>query len=102
MNNWTENLLSNHVSLITKGTTPTSLGKSFKESGINFIKAESITEAGEFILDSFAYIDEETHELLKRSQLHDGDILFSIAGVLGRIAIVNSSILPAIQIKLLH
>jgi type I restriction enzyme S subunit len=95
MNNWTENLLSNHVSLITKGTTPTSLGKSFKESGINFIKAESITEAGEFILDSFAYIDEETHELLKRSQLHDGDILFSIAGVLGRIAIVNSSILPA-------
>lgn len=95
MNNWTENLLSNHVSLITKGTTPTSLGKSFKESGINFIKAESITESGEFILDSFAYIDEDTHELLKRSQLHDGDILFSIAGVLGRIAIVNSSILPA-------
>lgn len=95
MNNWTENILSNHVSLITKGTTPTSLGKTFKESGINFIKAESITESGEFILDSFAYIDEETHEILKRSQLHDGDILFSIAGVLGRIAIVNSSILPA-------
>jgi len=95
MNNWNENLLTNHVSLITKGTTPTSLGKAFKESGINFIKAESITESGEFILDSFAYIDEATHELLKRSQLHYGDILFSIAGVLGRIAIVNSSILPA-------
>lgn len=95
MNNWSENLLSNHVSLITKGTTPTSIGKTFQESGIIFIKAESITESGEFILDSLAYIDEETHELLKRSQLHDGDILFSIAGVLGRIAIVNSSILPA-------
>ena len=32
---------------------------------------------------------------LKRSRLEEKDILFSIAGTLGRTAIVNKSILPA-------
>jgi type I restriction enzyme S subunit len=95
MNNWKQDSLTNHVSLITKGTTPTSIGKEFQENGINFIKAESITDAGKFISSAFAFIDESTHEILKRSQLQDGDILFSIAGVLGRIAVVDKDILPA-------
>lgn len=95
MSKWKETILEIHSSLITKGTTPTSLGRAFQESGINFIKAESINDAGEFLPSYFAHIDEETHEILKRSQLQEGDILFSIAGVLGRIAIVNSQILPA-------
>ena len=95
MSEWKNDVLANHAYLITKGTTPTSLGKGFKEFGINFIKAESITNDGKFIPAAFAFIDEVTHELLKRSQLHYGDILFSIAGVLGRVAIVNNNILPA-------
>lgn len=95
MNNWKKDSLTNHVSLITKGTTPTSIGKEFHENGINFIKAESITDAGKFISSAFAFIDESTHETLKRSQLQDGDILFSIAGVLGRVAVANKDILPA-------
>ena len=81
--------------VITKGTTPTSIGHKFQEQGINFIKVESITEGGEFILSKVAHISEECHSQLKRSQLKDGDILFSIAGALGRTAIVNSGILPA-------
>jgi type I restriction enzyme S subunit len=93
--NWEECLFEGETSLITKGTTPTSLGKEFKESGINFIKAESITNAGKFIPESFAFIDEETHEILRRSQLQVDDILFSIAGVLGRIAVVDKTIIPA-------
>lgn len=95
MNNWKQDSLTNHVSLITKGTTPTSIGKEFHENGINFIKAESITDAGEFISSAFAFIDDSTYKILKRSQLQDGDILFSIAGVLGRVAVVNKGILPA-------
>lgn len=95
MSNWKQDSLTNHVSLVTKGTTPTSIGKEFLENGINFIKAESITDAGKFISSAFAYIDESTHEILKRSQLQNGDILFSIAGVLGRVAVVNRDILPA-------
>jgi type I restriction enzyme, S subunit len=95
MSEWKNDVLANHVSLITKGTTPSSLGKDFKESGINFIKAESITDDGKYTPSAFAFIDADTHELLKRSQLHSGDILFSIAGVLGRVALVNNDILPA-------
>jgi len=95
MSEWKKCLLETQAALITKGTTPTSLGKSFTESGVNFIKAESITDAGNFVKEMFAFIDEETHELLKRSQLQKGDILFSIAGVLGRIAIVSQEVLPA-------
>jgi len=92
---WKEIELGKEVLLVTKGTTPTSLGKAFKESGVNFIKAESITNSGVFKKEYFAYIDIETHQLLERSQLKENDILFSIAGVIGRIAIVTNQILPA-------
>ena len=81
--------------VITKGTTPTSVGYNFVERGINFIKIESITEDGNFIEDKFAYITNECNEKLSRSQLKENDILFSIAGAIGRVAIVDKSILPA-------
>lgn len=81
--------------LITKGTTPTTVGYDFIEKGINFIKIESLTEFGNFLPEKFAHISSECHKELKRSQLEDGDILFSIAGALGRVAIVNQEILPA-------
>lgn len=37
----------------------------------------------------------EHNGYLRRSQLKEGDILFSIAGTLGRVTCVKSSILPA-------
>jgi type I restriction enzyme S subunit len=92
---WEVKRLGDESALITKGTTPTSLGKDFKKSGVNFIKVESMTPNGEFIKDKFGFIDGETHNLLKRSQLQDGDLLISIAGALGRTGIVNKDILPA-------
>ncbi len=41
------------------------------------------------------YIDEACNEAMKRSQLKSGDLLFSIAGAIGRAAIVTDEILPA-------
>ena len=87
--------LGDIASVITKGTTPTSVGFDFADDGINFIKIESISETGEFIPEKFAHIDSACHEKLKRSQLAENDILFSIAGAIGRTAIVNKNILPA-------
>jgi len=81
--------------LITKGTTPTSLGESFVDSGINFIKIESLTPEGGVIKDKLEHIDNKTHEKLKRSQIQAKDILFSIAGALGRCTVVSKSICPA-------
>ena len=80
---------------ITKGTTPTSVGYKFENSGINFIKIESITEGGSFLPEKFAFISSKCNEDFKRSQLKENDVLFSIAGALGRVAIVSKAILPA-------
>lgn len=82
-------------SVITKGTTPTTLGKTFTEKGINFIKAESILDNHSFDIGKFTHIDEETNNILKRSIIQAGDIVFTIAGTLGRFAIVDENIIPA-------
>lgn len=92
---WSIKRLGDLTDLITKGTTPTSIGHSFAQDGINFIKVESISLAGHFIEEKFAHITPECHAELRRSQLRAGDILFSIAGALGRTALVTEDVLPA-------
>ena len=87
--------LADLCTVVTKGTTPTTLGKPFVSEGINFIKAESIQDNHSIDKNKFAYIDDETNTLLKRSIISDGDIVFTIAGSLGRFAIVDDSVLPA-------
>jgi type I restriction enzyme, S subunit len=92
---WPVVALGSITDLITKGTTPTSIGFEFEEVGVKFVKVESINEAGGFIAAKLAHISEECNAALRRSQLQSGDILFSIAGALGRTARVVPDILPA-------
>lgn len=92
---WPIRKLGDLSDLITKGTTPTSVGHAFVSEGINFIKVESISSNGEFIESKLARISQDCHDSLRRSQLKSGDILFSIAGALGRTAFVNDDIVPA-------
>ena len=87
--------LSEIAELVTKGTTPTTLGYEFQDTGVNFLKIECFSEKGDYIQNKATHISEECHEKLKRSQLKEGDILFSIAGVIGRVAIVTRNMLPA-------
>jgi len=88
--------LSSITTKITKGTTPTSIGSSFTEDGINFVKSESITGARNLDRFKFSHIDMATHNRLLRSQLETNDILFSMAGVyLGKTAIVTEKDIPA-------
>ena len=87
--------LGDIATTITKGTTPTTIGFPFVDTGINFVKIESIDEDGNFLPDRFAHITDECNRKLGRSKLEENDILFSIAGAIGRTAIVPKSILPA-------
>ncbi len=80
---------------VTKGTTPTTLGFDFTTEGINFLKGESITNAHFFDLSKFDHIDEEANKALKRSIIQENDILFSMAGTIGKFAIADKMILPA-------
>ena len=89
---WEQRKLGEITSVITKGTTP--LDKSGKGS-INFVKVEDLNPDNSGI-NVHSMISKEEHEgRLKRSILKENDILFSIAGTLGRIGIVKSDILPA-------
>ena len=74
--------LGDIATLITKGTTPTTIGFSFVDTGVNFVKIESISVNGEFLSDKFAHITDECDNKLKRSQLEENDILFSITIVI--------------------
>ena len=81
--------------LITKGITPTTLGYEFQEDGVKFLKIECFNEQGGVIPDKVTYISEECNEKLKRSQIKENDILFSIAGAIGRVAIATREMIPA-------
>jgi type I restriction enzyme S subunit len=82
--------------LITKGTTPSTIGKSFKSTGIKFIKSESIQDSKFLDKSLFSFIDAETNDKLKRSRIEEDDLLFSIAGAyLGKIVIVQRDDVPS-------
>ena len=89
---WEQRKLGELASLITKGTTP--LDKS-NIGDINFVKIESIDESSGEITITQKITTAEHEGYLRRSQLKENDILFSIAGTLGRVTSVKSSILPA-------
>ena len=87
--------LGDIATVVTKGTTPTTMGFQFEDGGINFVKIESISEDGTFLKEKFSHISDECNVQMRRSQLQENDILFSIAGAIGRSAIVTKEILPA-------
>ena len=89
---WEQRKLRDISLLITKGTTP----KDKSGTGeVNFIKVENINDFSGDITGTSKISLEEHQGYLKRSQLQEGDILFSIAGTLGRVTSVNKAILPA-------
>jgi len=87
---WEQRKLGEHTAFITKGTTP--IDKS-GNGEINFVKVENIIDGK--IKSTSKIFTEEHNGYLKRSRLEEDDILFSIAGTLGRTAVVDKLILPA-------
>lgn len=93
--NWEYEKLGNLLISITKGATPTTYGFHYQEKGINFLKVENVKN-GKVMLESIkTFISAEANEFQKRSQLKDGDILFSIAGTIGETCIIKKEYLPA-------
>jgi type I restriction enzyme S subunit len=88
---WPHKRLSELSEVITKGTTPTSLGFSYTSSGIRFLRAQNINYGNVNFFDDDLYIDGDTHKALARSQILNGDLLVSIAGSIGRSGIVISN-----------
>lgn len=92
---WSVQRIKNLSTVISKGTTPTTVGLQFTSEGVRFFKAENITEAGVMVNPEF-FISESTHALLLRSALEPEDVLVVIAGATtGRAAVLDASLLPA-------
>ncbi|HFF8968833.1 MULTISPECIES: restriction endonuclease subunit S [Serratia] len=92
---WVTEKLNELAKVITKGTTPTTLGFEYLSQGIPFIKVENIDDFGLNFSSVYQYISEEGHLALKRSQFEENDVLFSIAGTIGKTAIVKNQHIPA-------
>lgn len=93
---WEVKKLKFICSLISKGTTPSTIGQEITFTGeIRFIKAENIKD-NEIAVEPEFYINRETNIIIKRSQLEENDILFVIAGAtIGKTAILQKNFLPA-------
>lgn len=85
--------LRNYAYSIAGGATPkkTEAEKYYStpENGVPFLRVQNLQPTGELSLDGCLYINQETHnELLRRSQVSEGDLLIKITGV-GRMAIAS-------------
>jgi restriction endonuclease S subunit len=96
---WKVKPLSELTTLITKGTTPTQddiANASDPESRINYIRVNAIDASGSMLADKLTNIPGSVHiGVLKRSILHSKDVLYTIAGTIGRMALTEDWVLPA-------
>src|SRR5260370_35100122 len=83
--------LGNLTRIITKGTTPTTLGFNFVEDGIPFVRAQNLRDGTVDPDIDPLFISEDTHRALPRSIIAPGDVLISIAGAIGRVVTVLTS-----------
>ena len=74
--------------LITNGNTPKGGSENYVENGITFLRSQNVWR-NKIVLDDVAYIDEETHESMKKSSVYHKDILITKTG---RINTENSSL----------
>ncbi len=73
---------------ISSGATPKIEGDFYSDSGIPFLRVQNITEEG-LNLNDVKFIKEGVHQkMLKRSQLHENELVYTITGRIGSVAVV--------------
>src|SRR3989344_5749647 len=85
---WEVKKLGDLAELITKGTTPTTYGRQFTNTGTPFLRAEDVNNSVVDFSRVQYHISEETNKFLSRSQTKANDILITIAGTIGRVGYV--------------
>jgi type I restriction enzyme S subunit len=84
-------------SKITSGSTPNEhlilLEDDLKSNFVNFYKIENVNKNGK--ISKKYIISDDTNSGMTRSKLKENDILFTIAGTIGTVAIITSNDLPA-------
>lgn len=83
---WKKTTLQEVSDFITKGATPTTYGFDWVEEGVPFLRSECVSETG-FNEKGLAHISDKANDALKRSKVKSNDILISITGNVGRVAV---------------
>lgn len=89
---WEVKSLDDLASCISKGTTPTKkdIDLAQDEQTIKFLKVKDIDDNGNICIDKMENIPASVHYgKLKRSILHTGDIIISIAGTIGKVCAID-------------
>ena len=88
---WTIKRLEEVSDFITKGGTPTTYGFDWasQKDGIPFFRSECVTDNG-FNPKGMNYIHEQAHQQMSRSEIEPGDLLMTITGNIGRVAVAPS------------
>lgn len=90
---WEVKRLDDFIDVLSKGTTPRMKDVEGLDRKIPFLKVKDINSDGEINLKGLELIPEEIHlKDLKRSILLENDLLFSIAGTIGRVSIVTENL----------
>lgn len=83
--------LSEISEFITKGSTPTTYGFNWVDSGVLFLRSECVSESG-FDLKGSMFISDEANNAMARSKIKAGDLLMTITGNVGRVCVVPNNI----------
>lgn len=81
---WGSTTLAECSAFITKGSTPTTYGFSWEQSGTLFLRSECVSPRGLNLSESM-FISPVAHSMLRRSEVVGGDILMTITGNVGRV-----------------
>jgi len=85
---WKVKKLKELSTKIGSGNTPKGGSKVYVDEGITFFRSQNVWK-NNLVMDDIAFIDQETHEGMKKSSLKHGDILMTKTG---RINTENSSL----------
>lgn len=96
---WEVRKLAAVSSVITKGTTPTKQDIDAAldtDVQVSYVRVNAIGDDGTILYDKLIKIPESVHlGVLKRSVLCENDVLYTIAGTIGRASVVEATLLPA-------
>ena len=89
---WKRCIIGELTTKVGSGMTPRGGKAVYKSEGHPFVRSQNVG-LGHLILDDITYIDEDTHQRQKSTELQLDDVLLNITGAsIGRSALVNQQI----------
>ena len=89
---WQRTKLGSLTTKVGSGSTPRGGNSVYTTSGHCFVRSQNVG-MGNLLLDDIAYIDEQTHQKQKSTEIKENDVLLNITGAsIGRTALATKEI----------